>query len=311
MTNDFLDAMREWLTTPVFTVGGSPINALRLVSIAVIIFVVWWASVLVEASLQRLAARGARQGLSASAFYTLGRIVRYTVLVIGTLVGLSFLGVDFTNLAIVGGAIGVGVGIGLQNLFANLVSGIVILLEKTLKVGDFVDLQSGVVGRVTEISMRYTRVTTNDLVDIIVPNSEFTNGRVINWSFGENNRRIHVPFGVAYGSDKALVKEAGIAAARAIKGTIDEDGRRPDVWLVSFGDSSLNFELVVWVTDQLLMSPGATNAKYMWAIEDELRKRKIEIPFPQRDLHLRTGSLRIESAHGGEPLKVGVGTSGA
>jgi small-conductance mechanosensitive channel len=295
---DFFGRFFGWLSAPIFTIGGSPITLRHFVSIAFVVLVAWWISVLLETAVRRVAASGSGEYASQSSIYAFGRIARYTVWVLGTLIGLSVFGIDLTNLAILGGAIGVGIGIGLQNLFSNLVSGIVILLEKSLRVGDFVDLQSGVVGRVSEISMRYTRVTTNDLVNIFVPNSEFTGGRVINWSYGENSRRIHVPFGVAYGSDKAQVREAGIAAARTIEGTIDEEDRRPDVWLVGFGDSSLNFELVVWVDDILLMAPAWTSAKYLWAIEDELRKRGLEIPFPQRDLHLRSGSLRIERADG-------------
>jgi small-conductance mechanosensitive channel len=205
------------------------------------------------------------------------------------------LGLDISNFALIGGAIGVGIGFGLQGIFSNFISGLILLLEKTLKVGDFVDLQSGVMGRVSEIGMRYTRVTTNDLVDIIVPNSEFINGRVTNWSFNEKYRRIHVPFSVAYGSDKDKVKQAVLKAVDAVPGCITTDPLRlPDVWLTEFADSSLNFELVVWVEHALMVSPGATQAKFLWGIDDQLRAAQIEIPFPQRDLHVRSGSLRLE-----------------
>jgi small-conductance mechanosensitive channel len=148
-------------------------------------------------------------------------------------------------------------------------------------------------GRVTEINLRYTRITTADLIDVIVPNSEFINGRVINWTLGEPVRRIHVPFGVAYGADKKLVKEAAVAAALSIEGTERGSNREPDAWLVGFGDSSLNFELVVWVGPKSIIVPAKTQAQYLWAIEDELRKRHIEIPFPQRDLHIRSGTLAV------------------
>ena len=104
------------------------------------------------------------------------------------------------------------IGFGLQNIVVNLVSGIVILLERTLKIGDFVDLQSGVRGHVREIGLRYTRVTTNDDVDVIVPNSEFVNGRVTNWTYQDRLQRVHIPFGVAYGSDKERVKAAALRA---------------------------------------------------------------------------------------------------
>lgn len=104
---------------------------------------------------------------------------------------------------------------------------------------------------------------------------------------------MHVPFGVAYGADKQLVKEAAIAAALSIAGTERVQGREPDAWLVKFGESSLDFELVVWVGADLIVTPAKTQAQYLWAIEDELRKRQIEIPFPQRDLHIRSGTLAV------------------
>jgi small-conductance mechanosensitive channel len=209
------------------------------------------------------------------------------VWIVGTLVGLTYLGFDLTSLALVGGAIGVGIGFGLQNIFSNFISGIIILVEKTLKIGDFVDLQSGVRGTVTEISMRYTRVTTNDSVDILVPNSEFINQRVTNWTFGERNRRIRVPFGVAYGTDKQQVREAGVAAARTVHGIIIDHTHPADVRLVSLGESRLDFELLVWVGPELIGKPGGTHARLLWALEDELNRRGIDIPFPQREIHVR------------------------
>lgn len=278
---------------PLFSIGATQINMMRLVGLGVILLFAWWVSYMLERALVRLAKRAATDRMSESGMYALGRIVRYLLWILGSVLGLNFLGFDLASLAVVGGAVGIGVGLGLQNVVSNFVSGIIILLEKTLKVGDFVDLQSGVMGRVAEINLRYTRVTTNDSVDIIVPNSEFTGGRVINWTFGEDFRRIHIPFGVAYGTDKSLVREAGIAAANSVEGTVTTAGREPDVWLVQFGDSSLNFELVVWVGLASVSSPGRTQARYLWAIEDELRRRGIEIPFPQRDLHVRSGKLAV------------------
>ena len=177
-------------------------------------------------------------GRDDSTVYAFTRLVRYLVWIVGTLIGLNYLGFDLTSLAFLGGAIGVGIGFGLQNIFSNFISGIIILVEKTLKIGDFVDLQSGVRGTVTEIAMRYTRITTNDSVDVLVPNSEFINGRVTNWTFNERSRRIRVPFGVAYGSDKDAVREAGLAAAKTVKGLLIDERHPADVRLVNFGDST-------------------------------------------------------------------------
>jgi small-conductance mechanosensitive channel len=300
------ELLPEWLTTPFLTVGDTHISVARLVAVSLIIVLAWWISKQVEHGLQRLADRLADENEpgSGAGAYAFSRVARYLVWVLATVIGLTSMGFDLTSLAILGGAIGVGLGIGLQGFFGNLFAGLVILFERSVKVGDFVDLQSGVMGRVAEISMRYTRITTNDSVDIFVPNGELTGGRVINWSYGQNYRRIHVPFGVAYGSDKEKVREAGVAAARQIEGTIFGPGRDPEVWLVGFGDSSLNFELIVWVSRNLMNSPSRTQGKYLWALESELAARGLEIPFPQRDLHLRSGSIRIEGPETGTTVRI-------
>ncbi|MDP2760259.1 MAG: mechanosensitive ion channel [Sideroxyarcus sp.] len=257
----------------------------------IILVIVWRVGIAFEQAIVRIGRSQDKE--FSSGWQALSRISRYVIWGIGLILALGYLGFSMGSFAIVGGAIGVGLGFGLQHVISNFVAGIVILIEKIIKVGDFVDLQSGVMGKVTEINLRYTRVTTTDLIDIIVPNSEFTSGRVINWTLGERERRLHVPFSVAYGADKQQVKEAAIAAALSVAGTDSGQGREPDAWLVKFGESSLDFELVVWVGPDLIIMPGKTQAQYLWAIEDELRKRKIEIPFPQRDLHIRSGTLAV------------------
>ena len=283
--------LKDAATVPWFSIADTQINLVRVVGLMIILTAVWRIGVMIEKIIARLGRE--KNHAVTPGWYALSRMSRYAIWIIGFAVGLSYIGFNMASFTLIGGAIGVGVGFGLQNIISNFVSGIIILIEEIVKVDDFVDLQSGVMGRVTEINLRYTRVTTSDLIDIIVPNSEFITGRVVNWTLGERVRRIHVPFGVAYGTDKELVREAGIAAAAGITGTVHEQGREPDVWLVGFGDSSLNFELVVWVGPSTITSPGKTQAVFLWAIEDELRKRNIEIPFPQRDLHIRSGTLAV------------------
>jgi len=288
-----LEQFNRWFSQPLFHVGDVEVGLSRIAIALLIVALTWVMSSRFERAVRRLAAQGKVTRMSGSGAYALGRVIRYASIVVGLLIGLRILGVELTNLAILGGAIGVGIGIGLQNIFNNFLSGIVLLFEKTLKVGDFVELEFGLVGRVAEIDMRYTRITTNDLVDVMVPNSQFTDKRVTNWSYGEHTRRLHIPFGVAYTARKDEVRAAGIEAARQVEGTALVEGRMPDVWLVGFGDSSLNFELVVWVGDKLLTAPARAVALYLWAIHEALAKRNIEIPYPQRDLHLRSGRLEV------------------
>lgn len=291
------DELLKWLdiffNKQWFQIGETNITLSTVLGLIIILVTVNWFAKFVEKVIYSRVSRNVNSGLSNSSLYALSRISRYIILFIGIVVGLNFIGFNLSSLALLGGALGVGIGFGLQNIFNNLVSGIIILVEQTLKVGDFVDLQSGVMGRVSEINMRYTRITTNDQVDIIVPNSEFINGRVINWTLGDLNRRMHIPFGVAYGTDKDIVKECAIKAANSVSYTLADKKNEIDVWLVNFGDSSLDFELIVWVGLEGVKTPGKVHAKYLWAIETELAKAGVEIPFPQRDLHVRSGSLDI------------------
>jgi len=295
-TMKVLNDIAQFMGQPLFTIGSTGISINRMLLTMILILAVIRVAGSTDRALQRVAARRPQQFSVASA-YALGRIARYLLLIVGLVFILETAGVSLSTLAVLGGGLGIGIGFGLQPLFANFVSGIVLLLDRSLKVGDFVDLQSGIRGCVVEIAIRYTRVSTNDSVDVLVPNSEFINGRVTNWTFEDTSRRIHVPFSVAYATDKHLVREAGLAAAKGVPGVIlDDEHRAPDVWLVGFGDSSLNFELVIWVTHRLVVRPRRTNAALLWALEDELRIRRIEIPFPQRDLHIRSGGLTVQLA---------------
>ena len=277
-----------WIYAPLVTVGETDITLARIGGLVLMLLGVWWASSMLERALRRLALRGHYQHATSSTVYAFTRLVRYIVWIVGTIIGLNFMGFELASLAFLGGAIGVGIGFGLQNIFQNFISGIIILVEKTLKVGDFVEIESGVRGTVAEIGMRYTRVSTNDDVDVLVPNSEFINKPVTNWTYGERTRRIGVPFGVAYGSDKNAVREAALAAAESVKGLVIDEQHPVAVLLRAFGESSLDFEVRVWVGPELITRPGGTASRILWALEDELNKRGIEIPFPQRDVRLRT-----------------------
>ncbi len=300
------DIPTAWLAHPLFTLGGNRISIGDMLMAVVFVVGIWWFAGLIERSVHRLTLRYADEPWKNARIHMLSRLLRYSVWVIGTIVGLNYVGIDLSNIALLGSAFAVGLGFGLQSVFSNFASGIIILLESSLKVGDFVDLQSGVRGHVREIAMRYTRVTTNDSLDVLVPNSEFINGRVSNWTLDESDRRMHVPFGVAYGTPKELVREAGLTAAATVTGILDREGRRSAVWLTGYGDNAVNYQLIIWADRSLTTHPASTHAKLMWALDDELARRGIEIPFPQRDLHVRSGVLdvRLRSA-GAAPFDTG------
>jgi small-conductance mechanosensitive channel len=284
------------MASRLFNIGGTRISLAGLLMAMVFVVGIWWFAGMLERSVHRLARRYADEPWKFARIHLLSRLMRYGVWVLGTVIGLNYIGIDLTSIALLGSALAVGLGFGLQNVFSNFVSGVIILLERSLKVGDFVDLESGVRGHVREIAMRYTRVTTNDSLDVLVPNSEFINGRVVNWTLDDAHRRMHIPFGVAYGTPKELVREAGIEAARNVKGVVENDRMSTAVWLIKYGDNSMDYELIVWADRALTTRPASTHASLMWALDDALKVRGIEIPFPQRDLHIRSGTLDVRMA---------------
>lgn len=275
------------LGATLFEVNETPVTALGLLRVVLILTISLWLSRIIRRAIKHIGERN--EDINQSSLYTVGRLIHYVIITIGIIIGMSTIGIDFTKFALFASALAVGIGFGLQTLISNFVAGLIILFEKSLKVGDFVELESGVTGEVRDINMRSTLVTTNDNIDILVPNSEFVGSRVINWTLRDAYRRAHISFGVAYGTDKDMVRKAVLEAAGNVQWTLTSNAKRkPQVWFVEFGDSSLNFELVVWLTPEAVKRPGAVQAAYLWEIESKLAEYNIEIPFPQRDLHLRS-----------------------
>ena len=271
-----------------FSVGETPVTGGDILRVIIILSVAVLLSRGIRAAIRRVS-QDDFSGTQAS-MYTVGRLTHYAIIIIALFIALTSIGLDFSNLALVAGALSVGIGFGLQSIVNNFVSGLIILFERSLRVGDYIELDTGLTGTVKAINVRSTLINTNDNIDIVVPNSEFVTTRLTNWTLGERILRVRIPFGVAYGSDKELVRKAAMEAAAEVPYTLTNmKNRDPDVWLVEFGDNSLNFLLLVWVNRQGARRPTRTRAAYLWALESTLTKYGIEIPFPQRDLHLRSG----------------------
>ena len=244
-------------------------------------------SALLRRALRRYGERYANA--NQAALYTVSRLLHYLLLVVGILLAFDLAGVPLGKFTVFAGAIGVGLGFGLQAIFSNFISGLILLFDRSLKVGDFVELEGDIRGNVQAINIRATRITTNDSIDVLVPNSEFVTKRVVNWTHGSVNRRVRVPFAVAYGVDKELVKKAALEAAARVPFTLATEGeKRPQVWLVNFGDSAVEFILAVWLTEEAARRNAAITAAYLWELDTSLKAHGVEIPFPQRDLNLRS-----------------------
>lgn len=274
----------DWLNRTPFR--GSDLTIGKLAAAVLLFGLCVLTSMLVRQLLRRYARR--YEHVNPSSVYVVGRLLHYLLLLAGVLLALNASGIPMARFTVFAGALGVGLGFGLQAIFNNFVCGVVLLFDRSLKVGDFVDLASGVHGRVRDIHIRATRITTNDDIDILVPNSEFVNGRVVNWTVREGFRRLKVPFHVAYASDKDSVRQAALDAAQSVPFTLTDVGEKaPQVRLVAFGDWALQFELVVWLNADATRRPGAALAAYNWALHDALLARGLRIPLPQRDVHLR------------------------
>ena len=226
-----------------------------------------------------------RTKLQPSLQFGLSRIIGYTLIAVGFYVAFQLVGVDLSSLAIIAASLGVGIGFGLQNIINNLVSGIIILAERPISIGDRIEV-AGVAGRVTKIQLRSTTVVTNDNITMIVPNADFISNTVTNWSHGDPKVRIRVPVGVAYGSDLKLLQRLLLEAAAEHPKALRDPS--PVVLFTEFGDSSLNFELGVW-TEEMTATPIHFTSEMNFIIDQKLRENDIEIPFPQRDLHVRSG----------------------
>jgi small-conductance mechanosensitive channel len=233
----------------------------------------------------------AKSGLDRSLQYAIAQIVSNIVLIVGIFIVLDNAGIHLGALTVFAGAVGVGVGFGLQNIASNFISGLVILAERPITVGDRVEV-AGIAGQVQHIRARSTVIVTNDNITMIVPNTKFIDSPVTNWTYGDPRVRFRIPVGVAYGSNVEKVREALTAAAREHPAALSDPA--PSVFLEKFGDSSIDFELVVW-SQEMSYRPRRFKSDLNFLIDKHLRAAGIEIPNPQRDLHIRSGVLKVEN----------------
>ena len=265
------------------------LSLLQIFLLVALLIVVFWISSRTKRFLfNRLLADS---GLDRSLQYAIAQILSNIVLVVGIFIVLENTGIHLAALTVFAGAVGVGVGFGLQNIASNFISGLVILAERPITIGDRVEV-AGIVGRVQQIRARSTVILTGDNIAMIVPNSKFIDSPVTNWHYGDPRVRFRLPVGVAYGSDVNKVQEALIAAAREHSATLNDP--EPTAFLEKFGDSTIDFELVVW-TQEMSYKPRRFRSDLNYLIYKHLTAAGVEIPNPQRDLHIKSGVLKVEN----------------
>ncbi len=239
--------------------------------------------------LQRRIAK--RAYLDPGLHYTIGRLTQYLIVTIGVLLALSFgVGLNLTSIAVIFTALSVGIGFGLQYLAADIASGFILLFERPVRVGDRISIGKEE-GDVQSINLRTTVMTTNDRVAVIVPNSKLVREYLINWSYGDPRARISIPVGVAYGSDVDLVTQTLMKATEDVDNVLRDPP--PKVQFLKFGDWSMDFRLLVWTNRPRLHTQIRSDINYR--IEGLFRQAGIEIPFPQTELRLRGGALRLDT----------------
>lgn len=284
--------IKDWWNKEIFWLGEYTLTLSQLLTALFFLFATFLVSKLIRRAISGVTRR--RSLINDAQVYVINRILHYVILAAGILIAVSALGINVGKLTLIASALGIGIGLGLQGIVNNFVSGLILLLEKSVKVGDFIEVNSGITGEVLAIHMRSTLVRTNDNIDILIPNAELISNAVTNWTLEESIRRFRIPFGVAYGSDKNIVRQAVLEAAASVPHTLNDAKHKPNVLMTGFGDSSLDFVLAVWVAAEQVKRPAGLFSDYLWAIDDAFRKYEIEIPFPQRDLHLRSNEAVLQ-----------------
>lgn len=289
---------RYWsyrISTSIITSLTSPIltNTYSLIDILILVGLFLGLIIISGSATNLLRSRVLRAlGISLGIQEVIAVICKYALIAIGSVILLQVWGVDLSSLAILASALGVGIGFGFQDIAKNFGSGIVLLFERPIQVGDFVEIGQSM-GTVEHIGPRSVVIRTLDRVSIIVPNSRFLETEVINWSHQNPVSRIHIPVGVAYGSDVEKVKLALLDAADAHSDVLKYPS--PQVLFQGFGDSALNFELLVWINKPNQQPTVKSDINFL--IAASLEEYNIEIPFPQQDLHVRSGDLPIKLSH--------------
>ncbi len=275
-------------------IGGLRVTPLLIIKTSVLLVLTLWAANSASDFLDRRVRSTA--DLTPSIQVLIGNLIRLLLISFAIIIVLSTVGIDFSALAFFSGAVGVGLGFGLQKIISNLVSGIILLADKSIKPGDVITVGNSF-GWVDSMGARYTSVVTRDGREFLIPNEDFVTQRVINWSYSNDEVRIDVEFGVSYAADPHAVCELAVGAARSVARVLISPA--PVCHVKAFADSSLNFVVRFWIRDPI---DGITNVRgqVLLALWDVFKREGIEIPYPVRDVRL---SQRAKPAAGAKKKK--------
>ncbi len=281
-----LSEVKSVLQTPLFNIGETEVSVFSVATIVLSLILVIWLANRIQKLVEKWILK--RYHLGTGVTDAVSNMVKYVVVVLGFFVVLESSGIDLSSLQVLAGALGVGIGFGLQNVTNNFISGLIILFERPIKVGDRIEV-GNLEGDVVTIAARATTVVTNDNVTVIVPNSEFISKQVVNWSHNDRLVRFRYPVSVSYKEDPEKVRQVLLEVVKDNIGVLKSPV--PDVLFDSFGDSSLNFTLRVW-TSEYTDRPKVLRSQLYYAIFKRFAEEGISIPYPQRDLHIKTETAK-------------------
>jgi small-conductance mechanosensitive channel len=285
-TRPWYQGIQEALDVPLISFGETTITLWTVLYLLVLVLVVVWGTGLVRRVLVGALRRGGR--VEAGLAQSIGTIVRYVLVLIGLLIIVQTAGINLTTLNVLAGAVGIGVGFGLQTIAANFISGLILLIGRPIKVGDRIEVggveSEGIEGDVVEIGARATTVLTNDNIAIIVPNTQFVEQTVVNWSHNDRRVRFRIPVQVAYGTDVRKAEQLLLDVAGADPDVLDNPP--PAVRFLAFGESGLALELRAW-SSSLIHRKGVLISNLNFAIYATFTEHGVEVPYPQRVVHLR------------------------
>ncbi|HAI97562.1 MAG: mechanosensitive ion channel protein MscS [Cycloclasticus sp.] len=281
---DYLQPMKTFLDSDdlSFKIGTTRFSVYLLIKATVIVVLVFWITgILSEFGENRIKKI---RGIKASNKALIVKAFQILIYFIAFIIGLDVLGIDLTTLAIFSGAIGIGIGFGLQKITSNFISGLILLFEKSVENDDLVELTDGTYGYIRHTSARYTLIETFEGKEIMIPNEDFITNRVTNWTYTNSKGRVAINIGVSYESDIEKAMELILEAAKEHPRCVDEPS--PSCYLEEFADSSVNFILFFWLADvtEGRFEPRSDVLRSIWK---KFKENNIVIPYPQRDLHIK------------------------
>ncbi|MGA1941140.1 mechanosensitive ion channel domain-containing protein [Arcobacter sp. YIC-310] len=286
-SQDILKQAWTYITSPIFVYNEKAITLFSLIKAILFIIIGFIIGIVYKKWLNNLSKKW--PNMSQMSLKLSSNVGFYIIIIITFMITMSGLGIDMTSISLIAGALSIGIGFGLQTVVSNLIAGVILMFERTIRIGDIIEINDLLKGTVTDIRIRSTTIKTFDNIDIVVPNSSFIQNNVINWTLEDPSRRLHIPFGVAYGTKIEKVKEVVLKELEDsdLKYVRNNEDKKPEIRLENMNTSSVDLELLVWIKANDKIQPNSLKSDFLILIYNSLYKNDIEIPFPQLDLHIK------------------------